>query len=70
MTKDILVVLISTIISEFSFSASGRVIEPHKASLYTETIQILLYGLDWVRTLHGFKRKSAGEVGFISNLCI
>jgi hypothetical protein len=46
MTKDILVVLISTIISEFSFSASGRVIEPHKASLYTETIQILLYGSD------------------------
>jgi hypothetical protein len=70
MTKDILVVLISTIVSEFSFSAGGRIIEPYKASLYIETIQILLYGSNWVRALHGFKRKSAGEVSFISNLCI
>jgi hypothetical protein len=70
MAKDILVVPISTIVSESSFSAGGRVIELHRASLYTETVQILLYNSDWVRALHGLKRKSAGEVSFISNLCI
>jgi hypothetical protein len=71
MTKDILVVLISTIISEFSFSASGRVIEPHKASLSLETVQMLLCGSDWVRALHGLKRKHAGKekVSSVYNLC-
>jgi hypothetical protein len=46
MVRDILVVPISTIASKSSFSASGRVIEPHRASLSPETIQMLLCGLD------------------------
>jgi hypothetical protein len=57
MARDILVVPISTVASESSFSAGGRVIEPHRASLSLETVQMLLCGLDWVRVLHGLKRK-------------
>jgi hypothetical protein len=70
MAKDILVVPISIVASESSFSASGKVIEPHRASLSTETIQMLLCGSDWVRALHSIKRKSTGEVSFVSNLYI
>ncbi|XP_059451086.1 zinc finger BED domain-containing protein RICESLEEPER 2-like [Corylus avellana] len=61
MANDILVVPISTVASESSFSASGRVIEPHRASLSPETVQMLLCDSDWVRALHGMKRKSASE---------
>jgi hypothetical protein len=70
MANDILVVLISTVISEFSFNASGRVIEPHRASLVTDTFQILLCNSDWVGALHGLKRKFAMKVSLVSNLCI
>ncbi|XP_059436054.1 zinc finger BED domain-containing protein RICESLEEPER 2-like [Corylus avellana] len=41
--------------------AGGRVIEPHRASLSADTVQMLLCGSDWVRALHGIKRKSAGD---------
>jgi hypothetical protein len=47
MARDILVVPISTVALESSFSADGRVIEPHRASLFLETVQILLYDSDW-----------------------
>ncbi|XP_059462188.1 zinc finger BED domain-containing protein RICESLEEPER 2-like [Corylus avellana] len=58
MAKDILAVPISTVASESSFSAGGRVIEPHRASLSHDIVQMLLCGSDWVRALHGIKRKS------------
>ncbi|XP_059429114.1 zinc finger BED domain-containing protein RICESLEEPER 2-like [Corylus avellana] len=61
MAKDILVVPISTVASESSFSASGKVIEPHRASLSPDIVHMLLCGSNWVRTLHGIKKKSAGE---------
>jgi hypothetical protein len=47
--------------SESSFNAGGRVIEPHRASLSLEIVQMLLCGSYWVRALHGLKRKHAGE---------
>jgi hypothetical protein len=58
MARDLLAVPISTVASESSFSAGGRVIEPHKASLSTDIVQMLLCGLDWVRALHGVQKKS------------
>jgi hypothetical protein len=58
MVQDLLVVPIRTVASRSSFSAGGRVIESYRASLSTDTIQILLCGLDWVRALHGIKKKS------------
>jgi hypothetical protein len=53
MARDLLAVPISTVASESSFSTGGRVIEPHRASLSTDTVQMLLCGSDWVRALHG-----------------
>ena len=64
MTWDILVVLISTVASKSSFNAGGRVIKPHRASLLTDTIQMLLYGSDWVRALHSIKIKSQIPVSY------
>jgi hypothetical protein len=58
MARDLLAVPISTVASESSFSAGGRVIEPHRASLSTDTVQMLLCGSDWVRALHGVQKKS------------
>jgi hypothetical protein len=46
MAKDILVVPITTVASESSLSAGGRVIDPHRASLKTETVQMLLCDSD------------------------
>jgi len=63
MAKDILVVPITTTAS--SFGAGGRVIDPHQASLSTETIQMLLCGSDWVRAIHGIKKKSSEAVSGI-----
>jgi hypothetical protein len=53
-----LAVPISTVASESTFNAGGRVIKPYKTSLSTDIVQMLLCGLDWVRTLHGIKKKS------------
>jgi hypothetical protein len=57
MTWHLLAIPISTVASESPFSAGGRVIEPHRASLSTDTVQMLLCGSDWVRALHGIKKK-------------
>ncbi|KAG6657286.1 hypothetical protein CIPAW_04G079600 [Carya illinoinensis] len=47
LAQDILATPITTVSSESTFSAGGRVIDPHRASLSTETVQILLCGSDW-----------------------
>ncbi|GFS42338.1 hypothetical protein Acr_00g0079270 [Actinidia rufa] len=47
--------------SESTFSAGGRVIDPYRASLSTETVQILLCGADWVRAFYGIKKGSEAE---------
>jgi hypothetical protein len=65
MANDILAIHITTVASESSFSAGGRVIDPHRASLKTETVQMLLCGSDWVRALHGLKKKTSEIVSDI-----
>jgi hypothetical protein len=70
MTKDILAVPINTVASEAPFSVGGKVIKPHRASLKTDIVRVLLCYSDWVGALHGLKRKSAMKVSFVSNLCI
>ncbi|KAK1365244.1 hypothetical protein POM88_040805 [Heracleum sosnowskyi] len=42
---------------ESAFSAGGRVIEPHRASLGTDIVQVLLCGADWYRAFYGLKKK-------------
>ena len=56
MARDLLVVPINIFASKSSFSTGSRVIEPHRASLLIDTVQMLLCGSDWVRALHGIKK--------------
>ncbi|XP_028060061.1 zinc finger BED domain-containing protein RICESLEEPER 2-like [Camellia sinensis] len=65
MACDILSIPITSVASESTFSAGGRVIDPYCAPLSTETVQILLCGADWVRALHGLKKTpDVGEPSF------
>jgi hypothetical protein len=65
MAKDILAIPITIVASESSFSTGGRVIDPHRVSLKTETVQMLLCGSDWVRALHSLKKKTSETVSGI-----
>ncbi|KAJ7950908.1 zinc finger BED domain-containing protein RICESLEEPER 2-like [Quillaja saponaria] len=48
---------ITTVASESTFSAGGRVIDTYRASLSTDTVQALVCGGDWVRHKFGIKKK-------------
>lgn len=61
MARDVLAIPISTVASEATFSAGGRVIDAYRASLGTETVQMLICGGDWIRQLHGVKKKLKKE---------
>ncbi|XP_031254575.1 zinc finger BED domain-containing protein RICESLEEPER 2-like [Pistacia vera] len=61
MTRDILVIPITTVASEATFNAGGRVIDPYRSSLSPTTVEVLLCGGDWCRNLHGIKKKSKTE---------
>jgi hypothetical protein len=59
MVRDILIVPITTVELESSLSVGGRVIDPHRARLSTETVEIILCGSDWARKLHGLRKKNS-----------
>ncbi|XP_022737223.1 zinc finger BED domain-containing protein RICESLEEPER 2-like [Durio zibethinus] len=61
MARDILVIPITTVASEATFSAGGRAIDTYRASLSPDTVQALLCGGDWCRNLHGVKKKNKKE---------
>ena len=56
MARDILDIPITTVASEATFSAGSRV-DTYRVSLGAETVEVLLCGGDWRRSLHGLKRK-------------
>ncbi|XP_071914115.1 zinc finger BED domain-containing protein RICESLEEPER 2-like [Coffea arabica] len=58
MAADILSVYVTTVASKSTFSAGGRVIDDRRASMSVETVQMLLCGNDWIRSLHALKNKS------------
>ncbi|KAA8521407.1 hypothetical protein F0562_012101 [Nyssa sinensis] len=62
MARDILSIRITSVASESTFSAGGRVIDPYRTSLLLETVQVLLCGADWVRALHRLKKGSKDRV--------
>ncbi|KAA8544945.1 hypothetical protein F0562_019660 [Nyssa sinensis] len=68
MARDILSIPITLVASESTFSADGRVVDPYRASLLPETVQVLLCGADWVRALHGLKKGS--ELDFVLDICL
>lgn len=57
MAMDVLAIPISTVASEATFSAGGRVIEPFRSSLAPSTVQMLICGGDWIRGTYGLKKK-------------
>jgi hypothetical protein len=65
LAKDVLSTPITTVSSESTFSAGGRIIDPYRASLTPETVQMLVCGVDWVRALHGLKRTSDVSINYV-----
>ncbi|XP_039138800.1 zinc finger BED domain-containing protein RICESLEEPER 2-like [Dioscorea cayenensis subsp. rotundata] len=61
MAKDVLAIPITTVASEATLSAGGRIIDSYRASLAPETVQALICGGDWLRCLFGIKKKSKKE---------
>ncbi|KAK1424369.1 hypothetical protein QVD17_19698 [Tagetes erecta] len=57
LASDILAVPISTVASEATFSAGGRVIDPFRSTLAPTTVEMLLCGGDWIRQKYGIKKK-------------
>lgn len=58
MTLDILAIPISTVTSESTFSAGGRVIDEFRSRLNEESIEALICGGDWLRHKYNLKKKS------------
>nr|GFA05696.1 hypothetical protein [Tanacetum cinerariifolium] len=61
MGKDVLAIPVSTVASEATFSAGGRVIDPYRSSLKSSTVEMLLCGGDWIRQNYGIKKKVKKE---------
>ncbi|MFS7970559.1 putative HAT dimerization domain, ribonuclease H-like superfamily [Helianthus anomalus] len=61
---DILAVPISTVASESTFSAGGRVIDSYRSTLAPNTVEMLICGGDWIRQLYGVKKKIKEEAPF------
>lgn len=57
MAMDVLAVPISTVASDSTFSAGGRVIDPYRSLLAPDTVQMLICGGDWIRQMYGIKKK-------------
>nr|GEV22201.1 zinc finger BED domain-containing protein RICESLEEPER 2-like [Tanacetum cinerariifolium] len=53
----VLAIPISTVASEATFSAGGRVIDPYRSALKSNTVEMLLCGGDWIRQSYVIKRK-------------
>ncbi|KAL4588114.1 hypothetical protein LXL04_000993 [Taraxacum kok-saghyz] len=61
MAMDVLAIPVSTVVSESTFSAGGRVIDAYRSSLGKETVQKLICGADWIRHLYGINKKLNNE---------
>ncbi|XP_020549723.1 zinc finger BED domain-containing protein RICESLEEPER 2-like [Sesamum indicum] len=57
MARDILAIPITTVDSEATFSAGSRVIDKYRASLTSDTVQVLMCGGDWLRKRFEVKKK-------------
>ncbi|KAG6516436.1 hypothetical protein ZIOFF_026901 [Zingiber officinale] len=63
LARDILAIPITTVASEATFSAGGRVIDKYRASLAPATVEMLMCGGDWCRKRHGVTKKTKVEDG-------
>ncbi|KAH1225148.1 Zinc finger BED domain-containing protein RICESLEEPER 2 [Glycine max] len=60
MVGDILAIPISTVASESTFSAGGRVIDEYRSKLNGESIEALICGGDWLRHNYNLEEKIKG----------
>ncbi|CAL1402220.1 unnamed protein product [Linum trigynum] len=58
MACDIMAIPVTSVASEATFSAGGRVIDPQRASLGEKSAEALLCSHDWLRAHHGLKGNS------------
>ncbi|XP_038996673.1 zinc finger BED domain-containing protein RICESLEEPER 2-like [Hibiscus syriacus] len=56
MAADILAIPVTTVASESAFSAGGRVIDPHRSSLGTKMVDMLVCGADWYRQYYELEK--------------
>lgn len=70
MAADILSIPITTVASESAFSAGGRVIDPHRASLGTKMVDMLICGADWYRHHYGLRTKKTKVIFLILSIFI
>ncbi|GKA24588.1 zinc finger BED domain-containing protein RICESLEEPER 2-like protein [Tanacetum coccineum] len=61
MANDVLAIPVSTVASEATFSAGGRVIDPYRYALKSSTVEMLLCGGVWIRQNYGLKKKVKKE---------
>ncbi|KAG6506960.1 hypothetical protein ZIOFF_032294 [Zingiber officinale] len=57
IAANILAIPVSSVASEATFSPGTRVINSYRSSLSPDTVQTLLCGGDWLRQIHGLKRR-------------
>ncbi|CAJ2643299.1 unnamed protein product [Trifolium pratense] len=57
MAADILAIPISTVASESTFSAGGRVIDERRTKLSEDSVEALICGADWFRHKYNVKKK-------------
>nr|GMD78575.1 zinc finger BED domain-containing protein RICESLEEPER 2-like [Ipomoea batatas] len=65
LARDVLSIPISTVASEATFSAGTRVLDPYRAKLSSDMVQVLICGADWVRQLHGINKPIMTHVSSI-----
>ncbi|XP_051126815.1 zinc finger BED domain-containing protein RICESLEEPER 1-like [Andrographis paniculata] len=61
MAADVLAIPISTVASESTFSAGGRIIDEYRSRLNEESIETLICGGDWLRHKYNLKKKKVNE---------
>lgn len=64
IAKDILVIHISTVASESTFSTSGRLVSLHRSRLHPNTLEALMCGQNWL--LKGIKGNKCTQMKFNS----
>ncbi|CAN1801631.1 Putative AC transposase [Linum perenne] len=68
MACEIMAIPITSVASETTFSAGGRVIDPSRSSLGQKTIEALLFSQDWLRNHYGLT--SGSKVSFLLTFII